>query len=945
MAHLATMMRALQFFAFTFVFVLFSSALHAQGSGTVAGRVVDAKSGESLIGVAVIVEGPGIGTTTDLDGRFSFKLKPGTYIVTAKYVGYTPKSVQNVVVEAGKLVTLNISLGDSKKQIKEVTVSSEMKKESANTLLMQQKNAAVMSDGLSIEAIRRTPDRNTGDVLKRVSGASIQDGKYAVIRGLPDRYNAAYLNGSPLPSSEPDRRAFAFDIFPAALLDNLTIIKTATPDQNAEFAGGNIQIKTRDIPDENYVNLSIGSSYNTLTTFRPFYRSIVGSTDFLGIDDGARQLPGNFPDSKQLNAIQNNLSNPNRVAELTNLGRSMNNNFGLTRFESIMPATNFQLAMGQKFKLNERYELGSVFALSHNLTPNYQEVERLDYNDEQNALFRFRDRQYNFNTLWGGIWNLALKSGQNHKYSLKTLYNVNTTDQTVLRDGQDIINGTDIQSSALWYTQNNLFSTQFQGDHFFKSHKLKLNYGLGLSQLSRTTPDLRRIRYQRSSEDTTQAYSVAISNTAQPDIAGRFYSDQQDLIYSAFADVEKPYEKWKTTLKAGVYFQQKNRDFQARQIGYVWGGIFANQALASLTQDKIFAAQNLGSNGFIVNEATTPSDAYRAGSTLYATYLRAESKPVEKLRLIYGVRFESYQQTLNTFKPGIQQAFDTSFVVNDLLPSLNAVWALSDKTNLRFAYSQTLSRPEFRELAPFQFFDFNDFLLVEGSSLLRRTKIHNLDLRYEWYFKPGQLVSATVFYKHFNDPIEKYLLPTGSLRLMSYQNVPSASTVGLEFDFRVSVASMTNSKRKFLENISLIGNVSFIHSRVDVSGLIGSGSADRPMQGQSPFLLNGGIQFNDPEKQIGFSVMVNRVGRRIAAIGNAEYPEFWENPRTVLDLQLSKVFFKHLEVRLNVRDLLAQNLVYYQDLDKDGKLDRAKDNVMWDFALGATYGLTLGYRF
>lgn len=939
------MNRALNFFTFSLLFILISSGLRAQSTGTVSGKVVDAKNGETLIGVAVIVEGLGVGTTTDIDGRFSLKLKPGTYLITAKYVGYTPKSVQNVVVEAGKLVTLNITIGDSKRQIKEVTVSTEMKRESANTLLMQQKNAAVVSDGLSIESIRRTPDRNTGDVLKRVSGASIQDGKYAVIRGLPDRYNAAYLNGSPLPSSEPDRRAFAFDIFPAALLDNLTIIKTATPDQNAEFAGGNIQIKTRDIPDENYVNLSLGSSYNTITTFRPFYRSIIGSTDFLGIDDGARQLPGNFPDSKQLNVIQSNLTNPNRVTELTALGKSMSNNFSLTRFESIMPATNFQLAMGQKFKLSDRYELGSVFALSHNLTPTFQEVNRFDYDDERSTLFRFRDRQFNFNTLWGGIWNLALKSGQNHKYSLKTLYNVNTTDQTVLRDGQDVINGTDIQSSALWYTQNNLFSTQFQGDHFFKTNKLKLNYGLGLSQLNRTIPDLRRLRYQRSSEDTSQAYSVAISSTAQPDVAGRFYSNQNDLIYSAFADVEKSYDRWRTTFKAGVYFQNKDRDFNARQIGYVWGGPFANQALSSITQDKIFAPQNLGSNGFIINEATTPSDAYTASSTLYATYLRAESKPFEKLRLIYGARFESYRQTLNTFKPGVQQVFDTSFVVNDLLPSLNAIWSLNDKANLRFAYSQTLSRPEFRELAPFQFFDFNDFLLVEGSSLLRRTKIHNLDLRYEWFFKPGQLVSATVFYKYFNDPIEKYLLPTGSLRLMSYQNVPSSQTVGLELDFKVTIASLTNSKRKFLENLSLLGNVSFIHSRVDVSGLIGSGSAERPMQGQSPFLLNGGVQFNDPERQITFSMMVNRVGRRIAAIGNAEYPEFWENPRTVLDFQLSKVFFKHLEVRLSIRDLLAQNLVFYQDLDRDGKLDRAKDNVMWDYSLGATYGITFGYRF
>ena len=933
------------FITFSFIFCL---ALNAgalpQTEGKISGKVIDHKTGEELLGVTVSIEGTSFGAATDFEGKFiTGNLKPGTYNLVLSYVSYHKKIVKGIEVKPNEVTNLTLTLEEASRELSEVVVQAEAKRESASALLIQQKNSVTISDGVSTETIRKTPDRNTSDVLKRVSGATIQDNKYAIIRGLPDRYNAAFINGSPLPSSEPDRKAFAFDIFPANLLDNLVIVKTATPDLSGEFAGGLILIKTKDIPEQNFYQVSFGAGMNTQTTFKEYAQNVKGSTDFLGLDNGIRKLPSAFPDNKTMSEYQNNIQDMSDVKRLVNVAKPFNNNFQINTQSSMRPSYNIQFSMGHLKKWNKS-ELGSIFSLSSQSTPTTQFIKRTDY-DNNGKVYEFDDKQYTTNTLNGFLWNISFKS-QNSKFSFKNLLNINTNDQTVLRTGSDFINGFASKSYAMWYTQNVLNSHQITGEHNLKASKIKLNWNTGFSKLNRITPDFRRVKYQRDINDDNATYQVPLASTTQPDVAGRFFSDQTDIIYNAGLDLSRHlnFGKFKNEIKVGANWQSRNRTFTARQLGYTYAP-GQHPDYNALPLDQIFQSKNIDTNGLVLKEATTPTDAYTAGSNLFATYVRIDSKVTSKFRVIWGARLESYNQKLSTYRTGINEEFKIDTTVVDILPSLNLVYALTEKTNLRASYSQTVSRPEFRELAAFQFFDFNDLMLVEGNSQLKRTKIYNYDLRYEFYPTAAQLISVSAFYKKFENPIEKILFSGGSPRLMSYQNVASAWSYGLELDYKLNIGQVTYSEKSFLRGLNLIGNFAWIKSRVDVSKVLATEFKDRPLQGQSPYIVNIGLQYANDKYRYGVSLMYNRIGERITNVGNSEYGSYWEKGRNVFDIQLNKTVYKNIEIRFSIRDLLAQNIIFYQNTDSKTAYDSKVDKDIWNFKVGSTYSFSVSYKF
>jgi outer membrane receptor protein involved in Fe transport len=274
------------------------------------------------------------------------------------------------------------------------------------------------------------------------------------------------------------------------------------------------------------------------------------------------------------------------------------------------------------------------------------------------------------------------------------------------------------------------------------------------------------------------------------------------------------------------------------------------------------------------------------------------------------------------------------------------VYELTDKINIRASYSQTVSRPEFRELASFQFFDFNDLLLVEGNSNLQRTKISNYDVRFEWYPTAGQVVSFSLFYKAFNNPIEKILFSGGSPRIMTYQNVPSAVNYGVEFDYKLNLGRLLNTQEgHFLSEFNLLGNFAYIQSKVDLSNVIAKETNERPLQGQSPYIINTGIQYAHPKQSWGASFMLNRIGERITNAGNSEYASYWERPRTIIDLQFNKTVFKNLDLRFGIRDLLAQNIIFYQNKDNNQVFEPTKDSVIWSYKVGSSYSISATYKF
>lgn len=931
---------------------------------------------------------------TDLDGKYSFgKLSAGTYTLKVITNDFPPKTFENITLAEGQILELDITLSvDAKNQIGDVVIDIKRNQTTDQTATLIQKEATGMSEVVSGTMAGRTSAKNVGDVIKMSSGASIQDNKFAIIRGLNDRYNAAFLNGSPLPSTEADRKAFSFDMFPSNMIDNLVISKTATPDMPGEFAGGIIQINTKSIPDRNFYTISVGGSVNTITTFKPQKTYEGGSLDWIGVDNGTRSMSTSIPAYG---------SYPTSIAQQAGLAQQFTTSWGLVD-RKFSPNYNFQVSAGYNPTIGKK-ELGIITALTYNRTFNYNHTERKGYTNGSGSApsqmdYDYLDQNNTEQVLAGGLANFTLKLNENNNISFKNIYSINSDDKLIYRTGE--INPLDanptlIRSNARWFTSNQVYSGQLTGDHLIKKANIRVTWLTGYSNVKRVIPSLRRTIYTRSKylndpsnpnpADTMYQANMSYTSVGPDYSGGMFYSENKehsinnrlDLTYTA-----NEIKKVKTQIKFGLYSQLRNRSFAARQLGYtkygiVGGNVQFDQNLLFLPEDQIYTPQNMGlleapsssngnvgKGGFKLTDGTKASDAYTAQSNLNAAYLMGDNR-FGKTHLVYGARAEYFQQQLNAKRDN-----GSDLVVNtkklDVLPSINLIFEQSEKTNIRAAYSQTVNRPEYRELAPFAFYDFTTNFVVSGNDSLKRAKIQNFDLRIEKFPGRGQLFSATVFYKSFDNPIEQVSRPDVTSEI-SYKNVKKAYNYGVELEARTLISSIISvDSASFLNNLTVFTNLSVIRSQVDVSGVLGSASSSRPLQGQSPYVINAGLTYMHPEKKWSSTLYLNRVGERIFIVGNVNEPDLWENARTFLDFQATYSFWQNkAELKLTVQNILAQDQLFYQnnedtrsvkgvrsaanalfigDKNNSNGYQKGVDDEVWRTNFGRTVSMTLTFR-
>lgn len=966
-----------------FIFLLVSPLLFSQGIGGLKGTVLDESNGKPIPGINVLVKNTKFALSTDMDGNYIFRSIPaGTYEVEFSSMGYASKLVSEVVIKEKEITELSPSLGEQKNMLNEVVITrTKAKTESVKSLLIQQKNSVSVSDGISAETIKRTPDRSTSDVIKRISGASIQDNKFVIIRGLNDRYNTAYINGSPLPSSEPDRKAFSFDIFPSNMIDNLIISKTATPDLPGEFAGGVVQINTKSVPDKNFQSFSFGMGYNTVTTGQKQVSYVGGKLDDLGLDDGTRDL---FPIPDNLTA--NNPNDPNNVAYASAYATATQGDWNLFD-KTFTPNMNIQYSLGRQFSIGEK-SLGALVSLTYNKTNTLFETIRRNYNDsgvegEPNILSDdFFDKSYNEQVLAGALANFSFKINNNNSISLKNIYSINSEDKVILRTGQSGIDQDppyfDFKNNARWFTSNKILSSQLNGDHYFSKSKVKINWNGSISKVNRSIPNLRRNSYLSYG---TPDYVAQISQAVNFQSGGNiFYSENDETIAFAKTDFSKKFsfgEKSSAEIKVGASMQNRDRTFAAKLLGYVTMNNFEpTNALLTLPESEIFNPANMGAlgngfNGFSMLNVTKPSDQYIASSKLNSAYAMVDNV-FDNWRFVWGVRMENFTQTLDSENDAGPVRINQK--QQDILPSLNVIYAINPKKNLRFSYSKTVNRPEFRELAPFKFFDFQTNFNTQGNESLQIATINNLDVRYEVYPGKGQLFSFSVFTKTFTNPIEIKAAPNP--KEIYYWNAPSAKNSGFEIEFRTLLSSLLGKEAgSASDNFTLFSNLAFIYSEVTVGTEPGLPETDkfRPMQGQSPYVLNAGLQYMNNGWSA--STSLNRVGNRIAIVGapsassGVGEPTLWEKSRTLLDLQISKTFMDNkFEIKLNVQNLLAQDQIFYRNNDTrvrtnenystilDSDFEKLlfnannyynpdKDDLVWSTKFGRTFSLSATYNF
>jgi outer membrane receptor protein involved in Fe transport len=920
----------------TLLFVVIGATVFAQGTGKISGTVADKKTGETIIGASVKVLGVNKAVATDVEGRYIIGgLMPGNYVLEVSYIGYTIKSITAIEVKDGNTTSVNVTLEESQSQtLNQVVVTTTVKKETVNSLYLKQKTNVSISDGISAEQIRRSPDRNTSEVLKRVSGTSIQDNKFVIVRGLSDRYNTTLLNNAILPSTEPDRKAFSFDIIPSNMIDNIVINKTASPDLPGDFSGGVVQVLTKDIPTENYLFASAGTGYNSQSTFQKFQLGEKSGIENFGFFKSDRNIPKGIPSTQKYNVLTAN--------QKIDAGKLFRNSFQTNTFNAAMPSQAYQLSMGLRKALKNKANIGAIVSLTYRNSETRNEAERFDY-EGATKQYDFNDETFKFSSSLGALANFAYIKG-NHKIAFKNLYNVSLDNTYTSRFGTQFVDQDLIKGYSYDLVSKSLLNSQLEGEHKFSWQDLKLNWNLGYSYSDRLQPDLKSINYRLDYDQGAKVYEAVVPNgTASRTDASRFFSDLFEDSYNAGLNVTLPFTlfKEKSSLKVGGLKQYKLRDFKARKFGYIksFGAFEAN--LLTLPYNEIFNSTNLKPTGFILDEGTENADKYDATSDLNAGYAMLDTRLSKKIRLSFGARVEDSYQLVNTADfTGKKVKVEKQYL--DILPSLNATYSLSDQTNIRFSASQTVTRPELRELSNFGFFDYISKRILQGNPDLKRSQNTNIDVKYEIFPGAGQVLSISGYYKYFKNPIEQ-VVSSGSVKNITFQNANSATTYGMELEARKNLGFM--GENSFYKNLTAYVNTSVIFSTVNLNSLV-SEITSRALQGQSPYLINAGLLFNEPKSNLSFNILYNRIGERISEVGYQGYPDIYEKGRNMLDFQISKKLINNkAELRLNLADVLNEKIYFYQNNNNKKTYQSNIDNIMNTARTGMGASLTFTYNF
>lgn len=905
--------------------------------GTVVrGTVSDGATGEPLVGATVSVEGTDRGAVADESGHYQLQLAAGRYVFTVKYVGYADFISGKTDVN-GSETRLDFRLYGDEKAVDEVVVTAQKRTGGDVALTLEQRNSLVVQTSIGSEQIRRTQDKDASEVIRRVPGISVIDEKFVMVRGLSERYNNVWINGGAVPSSEADSRAFSFDIIPSSQIDNLTIIKSPAPEFPADFTGGFILINTRQQPLEEAFELTIGGGMNTETHLHDFYSSKGSPTDWLGFDSGMRSL-----DAGMKGSLRTYDGYSTRIDVLNN---GLNNNWLLHKST---PLADAKLQMNY----NNRWRTGGGAAWGLMASANYGSTYKT-FLDMENSLYgpydntnstpvylrKATDNQWSHDVRIGAMLNISLRPRDDrHFFEWKNIFNQLGKDRYSERTGFNA-QPDNINNMEYFYSSRSTYNTQFTGKHSFTRDEI--DWSVGYAYANRSLPDRRLIERTDRTDQTMGIYRIS-----------REFTRLDEHIVSAAAN-------WRHTarmaaidpqIKAGLYGEYRTRQYLTREFQYGWqpenslpdGFLFFDDV-----ESTVLTSDNYGPDKLYLYEEVNLMNNYKGRQATIAGYVGVNI-PLRRWSIYAGCRYEYARQTLTMNTMQQQESWhDTPYSYSDLFPSVNLTYRLADKHQLRVAYGRSVNRPEFRELSTSVYYDFDLGSDVMGNYDLKAAYIHNIDVRYEWYPADGEQVSVALFYKNFTHPIEwTYTVSGGTDLVYSFVNARGADNYGVELDIRKRLDFIG------LPNLSLSFNGSLIKSSVRFDP--GSSNIDRPMQGQSPYLVNMGLFYSLPRHGCNAALLYNRIGKRIIGVGNRygnsadgsakNIPDSYEMPRDAIDLSLSKRIGR-MEIKGAVRDILAQKYLFKQFEEvtqADGKT-RTVEQVNRSYKPGRTIQLSISY--
>lgn len=879
--------------------------------GKIKGIVLEKSTGEPIIGATVVITGTGYVAASDLDGRFEFAdVKPGRYDVKVDMISYVSRLIEGVEVKKED-VELSVELESSSAELGEVEVTAyrRIKNDVATVQAVRASNMVV--SGVSGETIRRTQDRDAGEVIKRVPGISIINDKFVIARGLSQRYNNVWVNNAAVPSSEADSRSFSFDLIPAGQIENIMILKSPAPEIPADFTGGFVKITTRDTPDAQPLSASVSVGYNTSSTFATMLYNSGSGTDWLGFDSGKRNFDG---------GLSSRYDN-NDAAQVDMMSKSGFNNDWRIKSRDVLPDMKMNVSYGHGWGLEGGKTLTVNGALNYSYsTTIYEDMENSRYGiynisaDKPEYLYNYTDDQYQTSVKWGALLNVSLLNGRS-KLHFRNIFNQIGQSRLTERTGwQNISSLYEQEKTEYSYTSRSAYCGQLSGTH--PLWEGLVDWEAAYTFADKNQPDRRIINRQQNDLVGDAHYGQMM--TDQNDIERNFVK-LNEHVASLGVNYKKTFERWgaveRPELKVGLLGQYRARDYKQRAFFYrYYADAFDRDFPYKDPITEILVEDNYGADKLYVYDDTDNRDSYKGDELHWAAY-GAVNVPLDKLNVYAGVRLEQTRMTLTSYT----KIYDWDkekrhYDYLDVFPSVNATYNINDKHLLRAAYGMSTNRPEFREVSSSVYYDFELFSDIKGNPDLKAAYIQNVDLRWEWYPTEAECVSVALFYKNFRHPIENTFLDAGGSYTYTFENADKANVWGVELDVR-----------KRLDFVGapwllLTFNGSLIDSKVTFDG--NSLEHDRQMQGQSPYLVNAGLFYQPESLPITAGVLYNRIGKRIVGIGrtdmsvggsiNNDIPDMYEMPRNALDLVIGYTFARHYEVKLNVKDLFNEDVEFCQ---------------------------------
>ncbi len=907
-------------------------------AGNISGNISDKATREALTGATIQIINTTQGAIADVDGNFLMTgVKNGTYTFSIRFIGYKDIVLQNIKVTNEPLV-FTLQMEADAQVLGEVAVVAQVKKNTDMAMMTDQRRSLVVQSGVSAQQISKTQDKDASEVIRRVPGVSIIDEKFVMVRGLSQRYNNVWINGSAVPSSEADSRAFSFDIIPSSQLDNMVIVKSPAPEYPSDFTGGFILINTKDMPSENSFNISIGGTYNDQTHGNDFLYNKGSNTDLLGFDNGLRKLSAGmkgtlntYPNSSNIDVMNNGFNNDWSIRTRTPLADLKLNMSWNHRWDTESGRTYGMLAA-----LNYTNAYKTYLNMENSLFGSYDTT-----NDKPVYMRKSNDNQYANDSRVGAMLNFTFQpKSTKHRYEWKNIFNQLGKSRYTERLGFNAQNDNE-HNMEYYYSSRTTYNTQLTGKHTYD--RSRLDWSAGYAYANRNMPDRRLIELNDRTDQTMGLYRIS-----------REYTKLDENIFSGNMNYQRELSlgNFTPTLKAGAYGEYRTREYLTRQFDYSYNPSTTTLPTGfQFTEDiagSLLVPANYGADKLYLQEQVKMTNNYNGNNTQAAGYVGA-NLPFGPLNVYAGVRYEYNRLELITNTRSYEESHISTFYdYKDFFPSVNMTYQLAQKQQLRLAYGKSSNRPEFRELSPAVYYDFDLASNVQGNYQLEACYIQNVDLRYEFYPSSGEQVSVALFYKDFKNPIEwTYTVTGGTDLIYSYLNAKAATSYGVEVDIRKNLDFIG------LKDFSWSFNGALIKSKVKFEE--GSKEKDRPMQGQSPYLINTGIFYQNSKNKITAAVLYNRIGKRIVGVGRnlgssgsqdaKTIPNSYEMPRNAIDLSLGKKFGRW-EVKANVRDLLAEKVVFQQIENVTvNNTEKEVTEVTKSFRPGRSFGLSIGYQF